>query len=1198
MAHQRTAVQTASDWVCIERSYAVRNSHSIEIVQAMREVIGGERWIGFSVMVGPVEPIGCGHTEIVSSEGDDLWSKSTAVVQYENTIMICTTYLIHSGALFVAPDGEPVGPEGVQNESVLLSQRPTKKEEKGYTPPAARLVGVELNPGPQPDPKVKDLVAERVRRSREKRKGSKAQQARAAKEIVEQVKEETAKAEAVNDTAKELADEARQEEERALDLSLACRIRTDEELRIHHVRFELVSLADEFEPQVGLIRSRVTPVQVCDAVLDDVRVIREGRQLSLGITPVKSKFSIALRYHVMTECRGILGHVVSVRDDGYVWISFDMLRAFEAKQLSMSYSYLTILHRLEAFIPGHLNFHFDHVEEGWFTPLANRVFVALLMRGHPADVTLSVLWDALTGDCGKLYKACFRSEVKDEPPEAGTYVQGYEVTLMELFPEACQRILVGGVDAVGVLLRPGTSMALHPKSLAKEIRKSKLYCRLSSACHIRDFPPCFPDPHNVDNVRAGIVKRLLKVRPAQSELSQELWLAIGHEIASTVVPDEFDPDAMLIEGMLRAKAEPWTENERDEYMRGVLRVVACHNGSHLTPDELGVLRSMKWFVKQETYPQGAKKAPRIIVCPSHFVRGLLWALLHNAEKSILRRFAGHTVKGLTRDEITKVVNDTFGGSSWEIIEGDATSFELHMDGPRQRRVEVPVYTAAAPRSISEDVFEVMDLLSHDQVVLEGGFGEILPPIMRYSGTMQTSVGNLTGNCTMWFAQICDTMGIPVSEAARYFREYPLPYLIEGDDILMAIPPDFRWDRFQGVVVSHGNELKADIFERFEDANFCGNTLLTTPDGYHIRMKEPLEALSRVFAIFGAYDVPSKQDLELLVAKARSYLIDFPGTPILAEVCQSIVTKYGNADRKIREALRKHLEQHAPLTGAAREFYKAHSYDPERLRAYIYGLIPEVTVPPEMRARVQEAYGYALSFQHRVVTEFREGLQRGDTEISVPTLTAYWGTLPGVVGLTVRRLEGARARAMATVQSVRQGLATIEVSEWIPLGIRQSLHGASMLLTPLVALLTWFLPIVVGCFGGVIAVLTLLGAIVVYLSGYPTKYYWRVVTTLWLFMLGVVFWPVIVVCYQVARLAWRLRRIVRGVSNAFWYVFHPVDLFKAAAGLLRGHTVPADVDLLVYSNTGVTRVQSDATSAPNPVWFAQWMSTMHGARGGT
>lgn len=1198
MTHQRTAAQTASDCVIIESSHKVQNSHSVEIVQSLKETVGGERWIGFSVMVGPIDPIGCGHSEIVMSEGDDLWSKSIAVVQFENTFMICTAYLIHSGALFAAPGGEPVGPEGVQNDSALLNQEPKKEGERGYAPPAARLVGIELNPGPQTDPKVKDLVAERLRKTREKRKGSKAQQARAAKEIVEQVKEEAAKAAAVNDTAKELADEARQEEERALDLSLACRIRTDEELRLQHVRFELVSLADEFEPQVGLIRTRIVPVQICDAVLCDVRVIRDGRQLSLGITPVKSKYSIALRYHVMTECRGIAGQVVSVRDDGYVWVSFDMLRAFEAKQLSMSYSYLTILHRLEAFIPGHLNFHYDHVEEGWFTPLANRVFVALLLRGHPADVTLSVLWDALAGDCGKLFKSCFRSEVKDEPPEAGTYVQGYEVTLLELFPEACQSVLTGGVDAVGGLLRAGTSTSLHPKSLAKEIRKSKLYCRLSSACHILDFPPCFPDPHNVGNVRAGIVKRLLKVRPPQSELSQELWHVIGHEIATTVVPDEFDPDGILIEGTLRARAEPWTESERDEYLRGVLRVIACHHGSHLTPEELGVLRSMKWFVKQETYPQGAKKGPRIIVCPSHYVRGLLWALLHNAEKSILRRFAGHTVKGLTRDEITKVVNDTFGGSSWEIIEGDATSFELHMDGPRQQRVEVPVYTAAAPRSISEDVFEVMDLLSHDQVVLEGGFGEIIPPIMRYSGTMQTSVGNLTGNCTMWFAQICDTMGVPPSEAAQYFRDYPLPYLIEGDDILMAIPTDFRWDRFKGVVVSHGNELKADIFERFEDANFCGNTLMTTPDGYHIRMKEPLEALSRVFAIFGAYDVPTKEDLELLVAKARSYLIDFPGTPILAEICQMIVVKYGEADRKIRDALRAHLEKKMPLKGAAREFYKAHSYDPERLRSYIYGLIPEVSIPAVMRARVEESYGYAISFQERVVAEFRAGLQRGDREISVPSLTAYWGELPGVVGLTVRRLEGARARAQATVRSVQQSLATIEVSEWVPLGIREGLHAASMLLTPVAAALAWFLPFLVGCLGGVMVVLTLFGAICVYLAGYPTKYYWRVVTLLWIFVLGVVFWPVIVVGYQVARCVWRARKVFRAVTHAIWYAFHPVCLFQAVVGLLRGHTSPADVDLLVYSDTGVTRVQSDADSAPNPAWFAHWMSTMHGAHGQT
>jgi len=939
------------------------------------------------------------------------------------------------------------------------------------------------------------------------------------------------------------------------------------------VTFDYVIGADTYEPSVAGVMSELPlnplPHRVVEARLHSVEEHFEQQAIPQNrYAKPNGKLYHTLVYHCELVNFGLVGIEVSresFREEQR--IPYEVLLRAMTMRSNRTGVFSTTLAQVIALRTSNLDFMCNGYAEGVDTMLSDRLFTALMLVGSLAS-NLPLPYDLLRAGATKLIATHIIPELTPtRPMETGWYVRGYETT----FAETC----VGSTTEA--LLDKHAGMVACGRRLTRDALelRANISTRLNTVCHIADFVPTFPNPFSRANCVIGAVKRLLcPLKPADEEDTARIK-AVVDVIADHIEPSQ-DMDSTIHEAAAVVVAGmTWTEEERAQFMTGVS--FALDTAPVVTDELEEVLRVFKGFIKRETYPQTAVKAVRYITCPSHFCRGLLFGLLSSgcyAVTQAVNKLGGriHMVKGLTpeqfRDQLVAQCQ-----SFHDFIESDYKSFERQVTSRLQKLGEARLIPLGVPLRLRLFAYAVMNHLATHQIEMQSFLNLIMLPIMRYSGTYHTSIGNMISNVAATFASISRAAKVPVDQVSDWFRTYAPPWFVEGDDALIAISDaqmlstDFVADVDANHVLG-GRKVTMEHVVKFFDGHFCGNRLMNDFHAGWLRLKEPLESLSRVFTVFGANaDGSCKKDLSLLVAKARAYAKEFPGNPMLYEICGMIIMRFHAADGSLVQEVKSLIDsiaagvQKTKLSAGAQEVLKRYSRAPEQLMEFVKPLVV-VPVTACMREACRKAYGYTEAFQTAVVAEFKEGLGRLEREgqVHCPTLMTYWSKLDAVRRMTLTRIEGARSVAQAAAVSLDETATRVEgtrlgraAAALLGLTTESTAHTLRKVARCCLFVADWFWPLVIFVVATLSTIL-LAGALIVgipigyFLFGFSPSKVAKV--SRW------AFWTVILFM-----VAWRLQRrgVFRTVARKAVSLYHSAHSRMARVSSTAEQTSIEEVD---------------------------------------
>lgn len=628
----------------------------------------------------------------------------------------------------------------------------------------------------------------------------------------------------------------------------------------------------------------------------------------------------------------------------------------------------------------------------------------------------------------------------------GTYVRGYEVPFSELFkPEVAAAVAAvkSGAQSVNdaawaVRNRLAEEVDVKVARAKKHIRAVRAegweYCR-KLPFSVRNLCPRFPNPMSVTSNITAIVKRIISKKRTPDAVAR----AYEEEVAEAVIGQllEARPNGIPPE-MVEAEAEEhlkhvsgWSDDDRAAFRRGVYEVL--HSNAQ---DLLAAMDRVGVFIKQEAYDE-AGKAARYIVAPSHYVRGLLFGVTIGPEITFMEVFREHLNKGLTDEQIRAKIHETFLGFIG-VLEQDFSSFESLVDQIRQRIMELPAYRLLNPPYLQNNCEALFDRLSRVCPVFNGAGLEGHMPVIRRSGTSQTSIGNAMANTVMSFGSLFRTMRVPLGKVKDTFHGWHLPWMVEGDDGLFVLPnhhyDDQRpvtADEWHATAVSSGQRVTGDEVEVAEDANYCGVTMVGDAGTRGSKYRNVIGVLARAGAYLGA-ETTDVADRMLAAAKALSYRLQFPQMPVVRPWC----------DRVIRECRQEvvRIRSEGGVSGPAAkwiaDWLERHHMTKADLRKE-----PEPYVPSEAMVRLA-----AADFETTA-----DGIKKLEEQIAnspvdetgqIPTfLDSFFLARAEADGLLIRWFEGRREAAAAGLESLASSVRAAGVlGGWLAKAVSVNVLG--------------------------------------------------------------------------------------------------------------------------------------------------------------
>jgi hypothetical protein len=204
---------------------------------------------------------------------------------------------------------------------------------------------------------------------------------------------------------------------------------------------------------------------------------------------------------------------------------------------------------------------------------------------------------------------------------------------------------------------------------------------------------------------------------------------------------------------------------------------------------------------------------------------------------------------------------------------DHSAFECAATEEVQRMIEMKLYKACTPAYVHPILEE---LLKNQTMIFRGTGMTMKVPCMRFSGEMNTSLGNSILNYVSIMVA-ADTMNVKVD------------CVVEGDDALIVGPSGMDLEEYQMVMRRMGFNVKLDQVESLGSAGYCSSRwtsdLLPMPDARSflpdLFWTDPtsLKTMSRE---------------ELLSAKVMSYAYECPYMPVMYKVYQKYLMSYGKS----------------------------------------------------------------------------------------------------------------------------------------------------------------------------------------------------------------------------------------------------------------------------------------------------------------
>lgn len=281
------------------------------------------------------------------------------------------------------------------------------------------------------------------------------------------------------------------------------------------------------------------------------------------------------------------------------------------------------------------------------------------------------------------------------------------------------------------------------------------------------------------------------------------------------------------------------------------------------------------FIKSEVYEED--KESRTISAPSHIVKCLTALAVKPIERMI---YDNHYIKHHTRTQIMEQVNRI--RECPILYETDYTSFEGTISVPIMETVELEIFKHLLRNN--PELYQIIENvdLGYSWYEYRDKEGTINAKMSgsRKSGCLWTSLGNgLTNEILM--------------RTVARVNNAKIEYLVEGDDGLIGTNKRLDFS----ILSSLGFKLKCEPCIDINELSFCG-MIFSGKHRLTCKMHRTLKQLSV------SYNIPSGTTPGALLsrqaflkAKAMSYYFMYPRTPVISELCSTIIKQLNQVEIK-------------------------------------------------------------------------------------------------------------------------------------------------------------------------------------------------------------------------------------------------------------------------------------------------------------
>lgn len=766
---------------------------------------------------------------------------------------------------------------------------------------------------------------------------------------------------------------------------------------------------------------------------------------------------------------GFLMREASREEDSTTYsISWEQFQTFKQARLG-TYAFAAVVERVQTFRARNRLFLQNSLYDESNGPMNDNIFAALVVSPARRMAQGVDLWSQMAAQ--QALKLCMRREIMGDGgvKAGGTYVVGYDVTFADLFPEAMAeavRLAKAGDARAAVsgladrVMQQGAHITGKIEDLAAVFKeKGDRYCRQASV-FLEGIIPAFPNPAKPANALAGVVKRLLRPSGQMTEDAQKRELAVMAFLISlgqkagvsdnreTVL--EFVNDH--VDGHLQ-KQSGWSDAQKACFKQGAVDAA----GPITAEFKKMVAESIahfKCFIKAESYEPDERKAPRNIVCPGHYLRGVLWAAYASPLERFFSLMGDRAVKHHTPEENAKITRDTLcdvEGGDQVFLELDGKSFESLINKFR-RRCETSVVAAFAHPEASEMVSFIGALFAERWEVTQGIFTATLESIRR-SGEYGTSGCNFIGNFGILMGASSAAAGVAVEKVTAWtetaFSE--MRFRLEGDDGIVRVCQS--WVERKGKQISDlekaflaaGVEMSMKVSRSFEDTGFIGQTLVEVRKGTELVplvYKDPLKLIANLTHWIDCDPASHAKDEIMLVARAMSYELMYGHLPLVGHACWGVLTAHQDTVAELRKAATEEIMGDSKV-GPYRLYGRAALH----LRASfwkargLYGC--KNAIPVDFKFPHSDAItGKFLPLDRACVvseaTELLEQVQRdlnatpetirawgrqiaesfaAGKALRIEELATHYASLKGVAGMTILKVTDTRDKARAQAEAI-------------------------------------------------------------------------------------------------------------------------------------------------------------------------------------
>jgi len=852
--------------------------------------------------------------------------------------------------------------------------------------------------------KQKDVLKSQAEKGLNKRKN---QASRKIKELAESVENEKSQIEAQRDVEKTKKEEKREmEAERYVEhmhilaMKLPERVfyQVDRSLEKGvlggrtHVCSYVASTRDSLPLSLGFYDIFVA------SRLDVFDLNHDDRPSYFGDIQISSRASSYVRYGIEVS-HTFCGCEISHEHVGDCSLSLELMAVVARLGLADSVDFEVVRERVSAFVSRFFSVFDDVADDSVLSfrlkiDLLTALLMGRLLRNPSILEVLSSNFVSI------LTRQIFSYLRKDGCIAPGNYIEGYRLSYSDVFKS--DPTVTGGIIFENIgrgANRLGQSIKDQYAGGMKGLAACRQWCR-SLVPSIKNVIPCFPEPYYIPNLHLSFVKRLASV-PVQLPdevvvLERELSDALGHEVMKSGKIEDHILDGLAEEYRKSGGGSQFSSRDWADFERGVQMVREFVGGSEEALqrilDQVG-----RWsvMIKKEFYTLGALKADRFICIPNVVLRGICYALVSPVEKLMESSWFGQfLVKGMDSIKIrNRFVSMFLNGELW--METDFNSMESNVRGAFLES-EKHLFQMLLPARMSRCFTAVYDgIYSGNSVRLKSKFFEAIVQAIRLSGQFWTSIGNSSKNF-LWITMINLVAKMGFDNAIESVRRLGIRGIIEelhlsgkalfeGDDGVFRVPPGVSKETFDDIALKCGLKLKALLSSTLEGLHFCGNRLSTIFDAdQRVNLRDPFEVLASITHVMGQAD-SAKHDLELLVSRCVSRLIELPCMPLVSVYCSTIIEKNGKLLNKMKERLKEYMLGHKVAPAWAQELIaksRGHHFTLLDFMGFTGNL---VHIPESVRNDISRLTGLTVAAQESMESRIRSQILIGRSILDIGAL---------------------------------------------------------------------------------------------------------------------------------------------------------------------------------------------------------------------